>query len=414
MRSRILLSFLFISTIGYAPFANAQSSDPFAQMDADFNELMRQAEQKVDEAGAFIQKTTTQTSYRVTENGTEVRTETTYTITTTTQNSDSTYTYSDVPSAPNNRPVYRAPQPVPNAVPANAQPAYPSGSRSQISYRVPDTEPSVVPNATRPATSAPAVPTQNINTATYYALLTDYEKSLYHSLYQAATGLQPKFTVAGDLDSTIISRIVRAVINDHPELVWMKEGYGKGITLVNNQITETDVQILYNDLAQDPSQAIKSIEAAAAPILKGAKKYNTPEAQEKYIHDYLLKNIKYIRSTYDQNTYGALVSKEAVCAGIARAYKYLLDQLNIPSYVVTGQMIADGDAEPHAWNLVVLNGRCYNVDVTSDEVEVVRGKKRYTKIDDRLFNKSDAEFRKLGYVRESEYSDEAIKLPECK
>ena len=41
------------------------------------------------------------------------------------------------------------------------------------------------------------------------------------------------------------------------------------------------------------------------------------------------------------------------------------------------------------------------------------GNSQYVRVDYRLFNKSDAEFRKLGYVRESEYSSTAMKLPTC-
>ena len=63
---------------------------------------------------------------------------------------------------------------------------------------------------------------------------------------------------------------------------------------------------------------------------------------------------------YLQHTaYGALVNKEAVCEGYAKAYKLLMDAMGIPCDVVIN--------EEHAWNVVCLEGKWYLVDVTNDD-----------------------------------------------
>ena len=255
--------------------------------------------------------------------------------------------------------------------------------------------------------------TDFINTASYYNLLTEYEKKLYIPLYKAAAERRNYVAVPGEVDNITVSRVMRSMINDHPELIWLTEGYAQQITIIDGQITETEIHFKYNALVGTPVQAIQQMEQAAAPILAEAKPIHSIEAKEKYIHDYLIQNVKYIRNANDQNAYGALVSKQAMCSGYARAFKYLLDRLNIPNHVVTGQLTADGTTDSHAWNIVIIGDRCYNVDVTSDEVVVIKGNQRITKIDDRLLNKTDQEFKKLGYVRESEYSDEFVKLPAC-
>jgi len=51
--------------------------------------------------------------------------------------------------------------------------------------------------------------------------------------------------------------------------------------------------------------------------------------------------------------------KTAVCQGIANAFKMLCDRVNIPSLVVLGD--AGGR---HAWNIVRIEGRFYQVDCT--------------------------------------------------
>lgn len=78
-------------------------------------------------------------------------------------------------------------------------------------------------------------------------------------------------------------------------------------------------------------------------------------------HEYLRS-----RSSYNDNgsymvqtAYGALVNKEAVCEGYAKAYKILLNAMGIECDVVI-------NAE-HAWNVVQLEGKWYLVDVTNDD-----------------------------------------------
>ena len=67
-----------------------------------------------------------------------------------------------------------------------------------------------------------------------------------------------------------------------------------------------------------------------------------------------------------------------VCAGYARAFQYLLQQLEIPCYYCTGNA-----GENHAWDIVRIGGEYYNVDVTWDDTE---------EIGYDYFNKTDAEF----------------------
>ncbi len=97
----------------------------------------------------------------------------------------------------------------------------------------------------------------------------------------------------------------------------------------------------------------------------------------KMVHDYLVDNVTYDSSISKQhiyNIYGALINKEAVCEGYARAFKYLLDNMDIPCVLVVGKATnTQGKSENHAWNYVQLNGKWYAVDTTWDDPVVVGG-----------------------------------------
>ena len=117
--------------------------------------------------------------------------------------------------------------------------------------------------------------------------------------------------------------------------------------------------------------------------------------KEKYVHDALASAVTYdLTADMNQSAYSALVNGKSVCAGYARAYQYLLQQLGIPCYYCTGY--SGGD---HAWNIVKLDDGYYNVDVTWDDAAAIR----YD-----YFNKTDADFAST-HVRQNL----SVYLPAC-
>ena len=122
-------------------------------------------------------------------------------------------------------------------------------------------------------------------------------------------------------------------------------------------------------------EAIAQIEQVKNQIIQN-KTGNTYE-DIKMVHDYLVDTISYDSSLSKQNIYniyGALVNRECVCEGYARAFKYLLDELDIPCVMVIGTATnSHGETENHAWNYVQLNGNWYAVDSTWDDPVVIGG-----------------------------------------
>ena len=97
----------------------------------------------------------------------------------------------------------------------------------------------------------------------------------------------------------------------------------------------------------------------------------------KLVHDYLVNTIEYDTSISKENIYniyGALIQKECVCEGYAKAFKYLLDGMDVPCVIVTGEATnSEGNTESHAWNYVQLDNFWYAVDVTWDDPVIVGG-----------------------------------------
>lgn len=100
------------------------------------------------------------------------------------------------------------------------------------------------------------------------------------------------------------------------------------------------------------------------------KKANTYE-NIKLVHDYLVENIEYDETISQENIYdlyGALIKNKCVCEGYAKAFKYLMDTMNIPCVTVSGKGTnSEGRTESHAWNYVQINNIWYAIDCTWDD-----------------------------------------------
>ena len=226
----------------------------------------------------------------------------------------------------------------------------------------------------------------------YYQMLSENQQSVYRQIYANAQNLTEKFAPEKTVSASDVKTAFEAVIGDHPEMFWLETGYSSKY-LTNGQCVEIDLK--YNSTADDLESAKQRFDAAAQNLITGAASLDSNYEKEKYVHDALASAVNYdLTADMNQSAYSALVNGKSVCAGYARAYQYLLQQLGIPCYYCTGY--SGGD---HAWNIVKLDDGYYNVDVTWDDANTLR----YD-----YFNKTDADFAST-HVRQNL----SVYLPAC-
>lgn len=94
--------------------------------------------------------------------------------------------------------------------------------------------------------------------------------------------------------------------------------------------------------------------------------------KEAEIYDWVLRNVEYDYShmnaleetVVDSYTpYGGLVNRAGVCLGYASTFQLLMELAGVECIAVLG---TGHSSEPHAWNMVRLNGEWYGVDATWD------------------------------------------------
>lgn len=193
-----------------------------------------------------------------------------------------------------------------------------------------------------------------------FELLEHSERELYQELYQGMIVGQRVVSYGKKYTPLEINRVIKSILLDHPEVFWFegKWGYreleqGMQIGLVYTMPWESVTE--YQKILRDEIDRITN-ELSGNEIQKARWLYN-------WMHE----NISYGKHTTGQNVKDALITRDAVCKGISKAYQLLLRQAGIFS------MLAEGSIEgvtKHVWNVVRLNEKYYHVDVAVGYEEV--------------------------------------------
>ena len=131
----------------------------------------------------------------------------------------------------------------------------------------------------------------------------------------------------------------------------------------DNNTIEMTIEHTYTKEQQDEINSVVD-----KIINENIKDNMTTKEKIKSIHDYIInetnydtfktKNIK--DTTYKSNTaYGVLIEHFGICSGYSDAMSIFLNKLNIINYKISN--------DQHIWNLVLLDGKWYHLDLTWDD-----------------------------------------------
>lgn len=184
----------------------------------------------------------------------------------------------------------------------------------------------------------------------YYRQLSDTQQELYQDLLEGISGVESSFPVANSSWEDLWEAY-EAVYWDHEELWWLT-----GTLRSSGANAEPEYLV-------DPSQIAgmqAEIDVQANAILEqcpGGSSYD----KARYVYQWLVNNVDYQDGCYgNQCIYSALVRRQSVCAGYARASQYLLTRLGVETIYTLGTI----DGVSHAWTMVRLGNDWYHMDVT--------------------------------------------------
>ena len=222
---------------------------------------------------------------------------------------------------------------------------------------------------------------------TCYNTISAEQQRLYRIMLSAIKNVTVEWIWLGNCSDDYLADIAvayRAVTYDYPELFWVpytyvvnKEKGNPGVRLafeLTNAGSNKKYLVEPYEVDQKQAELNKKTQNIIDEVEKNAK---TPYQKVLYLHDLLINNITYShgrdeggKTVYDDmayTVYGALVNRDAVCEGYAKAMSYLCKKMGIECILVTGVSKDQG----HMWNLVELEGKWYHIDVTWDDAEKI-------------------------------------------
>ena len=208
----------------------------------------------------------------------------------------------------------------------------------------------------------------------YHRLPTQAAKNIYMSLYRGLVQRQERID-CGKYAITEVGQVQSAIVNDHPYLFYLNGCVWK---ILGNHMWVLPEYVM--DEAQICNYQ-KQLTKVTNSFLRQA---NLIGRDNDYIlekvHDMLVEKLEYDTAAigtlteehrqFAHSILGVLLKKEAVCDGISKTYKYLLNHLGVSCIVITGcdEKTKDSPKATHAWNVVKRgpDREKLHVDVTWD------------------------------------------------
>lgn len=207
-----------------------------------------------------------------------------------------------------------------------------------------------------------AVSAETISNEDYrLASLTAEEKGYYNKIYSELTLRRTSFLLDGRqfTEEYIINNLLKLyykVLYDNPELYYVEFGF-------NYEYDTNYIKLSphYSLSTAEIKKADRTYKNGVAAMVEGVEDSWSDVEKALYIHDYLVSNFKYDYELEIYNLYRFFLSGEGVCQAYSLAFAAAMRELDIPvSCVVSDEL-------NHMWNIVQIDGKWYNVDVTWDD-----------------------------------------------
>lgn len=203
-------------------------------------------------------------------------------------------------------------------------------------------------------------PVQKISGEKYaYGQLDDVGRTVYDEMLSTILNHEKKISLS-TTDTDVMSRAYAAICSDYGGLFWVNgyvfTRYKKGDELVGLEFSPK-----YTMTQEVRRQTQQEIDRVVEEWFAGISINDTDYEKAKYIYETLALKTEYVENAKDsQNIISVFLRKQTVCQGYACAVQYLLGQLGVQSMIVSGKALG----QPHAWNLLCLDGEYYYMDAT--------------------------------------------------
>ncbi|MCI9081747.1 MAG: hypothetical protein HFI70_05440 [Lachnospiraceae bacterium] len=248
------------------------------------------------------------------------------------------------------------------------------------------------------------IPPERISLEKYaYQQLDRTEQAVYDEMLSAIlkqeVGVQLSTT-----DTEVMQRAYKAVCSDYGGLFWV-DGYVFTRYTRGEELVSLEFSPKYTMAKKERRQLQRQIDGIVEAWLAGISINDSDYDKAKYVYELLALNTEYAEDVANsQNILSVFLLQQTVCQGYACAVQYLFDQLGIESAIVSGT----ARGEPHAWNLIRLDGDYYYMDATWGNNGYRNKEGKETSFTDYNYMAMTTAEMQMDHQPDSE-----IKLPQC-
>ena len=209
-----------------------------------------------------------------------------------------------------------------------------------------------------------------VNCTYYYDQMNREEKQIYDALLQCVQKGENSVKLENVELIAYEDYCYRAVFGltyDHPELFWLKSGYSMSKRYNRTQgygdIPLELMQYSFWDYSMDKAKKSRELADAVTKVANLARNKSSDYDVIQFVHDYLVENAIYDHDALNEfyktyhnasceyifSAYGCLINKKPVCAGYAKAFQMIMQELGYKCIYVVGD--AGGS---QAWNCIFL------------------------------------------------------------
>ncbi len=182
----------------------------------------------------------------------------------------------------------------------------------------------------------------------------------YRELYSRLSSYEDEAELYAGIPTETFWKVYYAVLADHPEFFWMDSNIEAAESALTGKITS--YRVIANLPVELRDKRRLALEAAADECIARIPSDASDYDRIRMVYEYIIDTVDYVSGApNNQNIQSALLGRQSVCAGYAKAFQYILHRMGMFCTYVTGKT-ENGDE--HAWNVVRLDGLYYNVDTT--------------------------------------------------
>lgn len=202
--------------------------------------------------------------------------------------------------------------------------------------------------------------------------LSPKSRNVIFSMYDSLMAFEESCVLTESVTADELRDLLLILKYECPELMQVDPSAKVKFMQNANSGTVEKIQWDYLMTQQEYEQQVRACQSVVDALVASVNGMGDWE-KEKIAFDFVANSCYYsMEAPNAGNAYGVFVDKKAKCDGISAAMKWILEDMGLPCFTLFGDS-ADGSVG-HAWNVALINGKYYDLDVTADVR--VEGKKR--------------------------------------